>query len=234
MESSGVLPTAQFAYRKGLGTCDALSCMSHTLQNALESWQEARIAQIDFSAPFDRVNHQGILKLCSVGIGDSVFSMYYHRFWRMVEGVNWLTSCQECRRELFLARYCSTCRPPSFFIFWRISWSVNYADDSFLIAVLPSPGRNLIKVSEWCYLWGMKLNASKTKTIIVSRSRTMHPLSPVLTIGGTVLNESDDLVILGVTFDSKMTFETNLRSVFRTASQRLGILGKSWQVFHDR
>ena len=62
----------------------------------------------------------------------------------------------------------------------------------------------------------------------------MHPQSPVLTIGGTVLKESDDLVILGVTFDSKMTFEKHLRSVFRAASQRLGILRKSWQVFHDR
>ena len=62
----------------------------------------------------------------------------------------------------------------------------------------------------------------------------MHPQSPALTIGGTVLKESDDLVILGVTFDSKMTFETHLRSVSRAASQRLGILRKSWQVFHDR
>ena len=31
MEHCGVLPTTQFAYRKGLGTCDALLCMSHTL-----------------------------------------------------------------------------------------------------------------------------------------------------------------------------------------------------------
>ena len=60
----------------------------------------------------------------------------------------------------------------------------------------------------------------------------MHPLSPHLTIGGTVLKESDDLVILGVTFDSKMTFEKHLRSVSRAASQRLGILRKSWRVFH--
>ena len=65
----------------------------------------------------------------------------------------------------------------------------------------------------------MKLNASKTKTMIVSRSQP-----PALTIGGTVLKESDDLVILGVTFDSKMTFEKHLRSVSRAASQWLGIL----------
>ena len=62
---------------------------------------------------------------------------------------------------------------------------IGYADDSTLIAVVPSPGlrvagtkslsRDLVKVCEWCDLWGMKLNASKAKTMIVSRSRTMHP-----------------------------------------------------------
>ena len=80
---------------------------------------------------------------------------------------------------------------------------------------MPSPGlrvpvaeslsRDLVKVSEWCDLWGMKLNASTTKTMIVSRSRTMHPQSPACTIGGTVLMESDDLVISRVTFDFKVT-----------------------------
>ena len=62
---------------------------------------------------------------------------------------------------------------------------IGYANDSTLMAVVPSPGirvavaesliRDLGRVSEWCDLWGMKLNASKTKTMIVSRSRTMHP-----------------------------------------------------------
>ena len=96
---------------------------------------------------------------------------------------------------------------------------IGYADDSTLMAVVPSTGvrvavaesliRDLGRVSEWCDLWGMKLNASKTKTTIVSRSHTMHSQAPPLTMGGTVLKESDDLVILGVTFDSKMTFESN-------------------------
>ena len=42
------------------------------------------------------------------------------------------------------------------------------------------------------------------------------------------------LLFLGVTFDSKMTFEKHLCSVSRAASQRLGILRNSWRVFHDR
>ena len=76
MECCGVLPTTQFTYLKGLGTCDALLCASHTLQSALESGQEARIVQIDLSAALDCVNHQGIIyRLCSVGIGGSVLSV---------------------------------------------------------------------------------------------------------------------------------------------------------------
>ena len=77
MERSGVLPTTQFAYRLGLGTCDALLCVSHTLQSALESGQEARIVQIDISAAFDRVNHMGILYISSAMWVFEVLSCLY-------------------------------------------------------------------------------------------------------------------------------------------------------------
>ena len=106
------------------------------------------------------------------------------------------------------------------------------------MAVVPSPSirvteaesliRDLGRVSEWSDLRGMKLDASKTKTMIVSRSHTMHPKSPPLTIGRTVLKKSDDQVILRVTFEPKITFEKHLRLVSRAASQRLCILRKSW------
>ena len=52
MERRGVLPTTQFGYRKGLGTCGALLSVSNTLQSELESGQETRIVQIDFRAAF--------------------------------------------------------------------------------------------------------------------------------------------------------------------------------------
>ena len=82
---------------------------------------------------------------------------------------------------------------------------IGYADNSTLLSVVSSLGvrvtvaeslnRDLGKVSDWCDLLRMKLNASMTKTMIVSWLRTVHPLSPPLTIGGTVLKESDDLDI---------------------------------------
>ena len=91
-------------------------CVSHTLQSALESGQKTRIMQIDFSAAFDRVNHQGIIyKLCSVGIGGSVLSILTQFLlnesqYVMVDGcwstlVNVLSGVH---RAVFYAHYCSS------------------------------------------------------------------------------------------------------------------------------
>ena len=184
----------------------------------------------------------GHWRFCFVYI-DSFFQTDHSTLWWMVVGVNWLTLYQECRRGSVLGSL--------LFLLYTSGLSsilenklIGYADHSTLMAVVPSPGvrvavaefliRDLDRVSEWCDLWGMKLNASKTKTMLVSRSRTMHPQSPALTSGGTVLKEYDDVDILGVTFDSKMTFEKHLCSVSRAASRRLGILRMPWRVFHDR
>ena len=108
---------------------------------------------------------------------------------------------------------------------------IGYADDSTLMTVVPLPGvgvavaeylnLDLSKVSERCDLCRMKLNPSKT-TKVVSRSHTIPSLP--LTIGRTEPNEFDDLDLLGVTFDSKITFEKHLCSVSRATSQTLCIL----------
>ena len=44
--------------------------------------------------------------------------------------------------------------------------------------------------------------------MIVSRPRTVHPQVTPLTLDGTLLKESAELVILGLTFDAKMTFSS--------------------------
>ena len=48
---------------------------------------------------------------------------------------------------------------------------------------------------------------SKIKIMIVSSLALFIPSQPPLTLDGTALKESADLVILGVTFDAKMIFE---------------------------
>ena len=237
MERSGVLPTTQFAYRKGLGTCDALcACPIHCKVH----WRVGRRL-----GSCRLISVQPLIGpiICSVIIGGSVLPILT----QFLSNRSQLVMVDGCRSKLVnvesgvpqgivLDPLLILLHTTELFFILE-NKLIGYADDSTLMDVVPSPGvtvavaesliRGLGRVSEWRDLWRMKLNVSKTKTMIVSGSRTMHPQSPPLTIGGTVLKESDDLVILGVTFDFKTTFEKHLRLVSRAASQRLGILRKS-------
>ena len=141
MGRSGVLQITRFAYRKGLGTCDAQLCMSHTLKILLESWPETRIVQIEFSAAFDMIKDQGMFyKLCYVGIGRSG-CLYRHSFyqidhsalWYNVVGANWVTLCQECRMAVLEARYYFSYTHRSFFTYCRRIIFSGYADYSTLM-----------------------------------------------------------------------------------------------------
>ena len=144
----------QFADRKGLGTCDVLLYVAHTLQSALEIAQEAIIVQIDFSAAFDRVNHQGILfNLCSVGVGGSVLSVLT----QFLSNQSQYVAVDGCRSKLVnmvsgvpqgnvLGQQLFLLNTSELFSIVETKLYC-YADDSTLVAVVPSPGER-VAVSE--------------------------------------------------------------------------------------
>ena len=61
------------------------------------------------------------------------------------------------------------------------------------LTLAESPILDLIKDSECCDLWALKLNAKNTKTMIVSKARAKYLQSPLLTIGGTVQKRKEKL-----------------------------------------
>ena len=117
---------------------------------------------------------------------------------------------------------------------------VSYADDTTLFARIGNPSerisvarslnRDLAKIQSWCELWGMKLNPKKTHSMIVSRSLTPFPPHPSLSLCGTSLEESNNLLLLGVTLDSKLTFEKHIRQMAASISQKVGILRKCYRT----
>ena len=79
----------------------------------------------------------------------------------------------------------------------------------------------------------MILNLNNTKALVVNRSRTVSPPSGDLVLSGVTTRSSHNLEILGVKFDTKLTFEDNVSGIVSRVSQRIGILRFVKRIFVD-
>ena len=250
LERSGVLPSHQYSYRKRLGTCDALLDIVCAGQLELDRGEELTLVQIYFSAAFDRVNHGGLVfKLREAGVGCLILKVFQNflssrtqRF--KVDGV--FSSSIDVVSGVPQG---SVLGPLLFLLYIAYlprllqNELVGYADDSTLLCRIPHPrdrssvaaslNDDLAVISDWCSRWGMLVNPSKTRGILISRSRTVEPLFPDLLIDGSVVEMVSELKILGVILDSKLTFEKQVRAIAASASMRVGILRKTMSVFRD-
>ena len=73
----------------------------------------------------------------------------------------------------------------------------------------------------------MRLNIKNTKFMLVRRSHTIARGYSDLTLGGTELEEVKSLCVLGVTFDSKSTFETHVQAVVSKAARSVGVVRRA-------
>ena len=251
VENNNMLPNLQFGFRKGRGTCDALLTISSYLQSALDCGHEARIVGLDFSAAFDRVNHIALIyKLKQLGIGGPFLNIITEFLTDRTQRVCVDGELSDVRNVISGVPQGSVLGPLLFIIYTSDMWSglenklIAYADDATLAACIDSPNsrshvadslnRDLTRINDWCKLWGMKLNPNKTQSMIISRSRTPNPQHPELSIDGTVLATCNSFKILGLTFDSKLTFEKHIRNVASGISQKIGILRKCYKIFGDQ
>ena len=250
-ESNHLFPNLQFGFRKGLGACDALLTISNVVQKSLDSGHEVRLVGLDFSAAFDRVNHEALIfKLKQMGIGGVFLNMIIEFLSGRKQRVVVDGQYSEYRNVVSGVPQGSVLGPLLFILYTHDMWFglenklVAYADDATLFASVPSPdrrpdiaeslNRDLARISAWCKSWGMKLNASKTQSMTVSRSRTFDPVHPDLLIDNIPLSTYNSFKILGVILDSKFTFEKHIRSISSSIAQKIGILRKSFKIFGDQ
>ena len=77
----------------------------------------------------------------------------------------------------------------------------------------------------------MRLNPKKAKSMVVTRSRTIVSGRCNLTLDSAELEDLQSLRILGVTVDSKFTFETHMWEVVSKAARILGVVPREGKLF---
>jgi len=250
LERSGVLPSHQYSYRKNLGTCDALLDIVCSGQRALDMGGELALVQIDFSAAFDRVSHVGLLfKLQEAGVGGPILKVFENFLSNRTQRVK-IDGVRSSSIDIVSGVPQGSVLGPLLFLLYIADLPgllqnvlVGYADDSTLLCRIPHPrdrasvaaslNDDLATISDWCSRWGMLVNPSKTKGMLISRLRTVEPLFPDFVIDGVAVEMVSELKVLGVILDSKLTFEKHVRSVAASASRRVGILRKTMGIYRD-
>lgn len=250
MEDENLFPQHQYAYRKCLGTCDALLDICCSCQSSLDAGSESIILSIDFSAAFDRVSHVGLLhKLQAAGVGGSILAVIGNFLSSRTQSVIVDGVRSVAVRVVSGVPQGSVLGPLLFSLYTRdlsvdlTNVLVGYADDSTLVAHVPRPSdrvdvvaslnHDLESIAVWCDRWGMEVNPGKTKALIISRSRTIYPVFPGLVLNGVPVDVVPEMKLLGILLDSKLTFESQIRAIVASTSSRLGILRKVSSLYSD-
>ena len=234
-----LISNRQFGFRPKHSTSDVLTILSQHWSSALDEGKEVFVAALDIKGAFDRVWHNGLCaKLEASGItgkllmwiksylsgrslnvilnGQSSKTFYINA--SVPQGsilgpllfsvfINDLT--EECENELFL-----------------------YADDANLFSIFEnqnqsqmaadSMNNDLSKIKAWSDKWKVIFEPQKCQAMVISRKRS--PSVCNLIFNGVPIPLTNEIKILGATFDSKLTWKKHISNVAGRAGQKLGAL----------
>ena len=151
--------------------------------------------QIDFSAAFDRVNHGSLVfKLREAGVGGMILKVFQDFLSSRTPRVKIDGVCSSSIDVVSGVPQGSVLGPLLFLLYIADfpgllqNVLVGYADDSTLLYRIPhlrdkssvaaSLNDDLAVISDWCSRWGMLVNPSKTRRMIIFRSHTLRLCSP--------------------------------------------------------
>ena len=175
----------------------------------LDRGGELALVQIDCSAAFDRVNHGGLVfKLREAEVGGMILKVFQKVLSSRTQRVKVDGVCSSSVDDVSVVPQGSVLGPLLFLLYIADLQGllqnelVGYADDSTLVCRIPHPrdrssvaaslNDDLAVISDWCTRWGMLVNPSKTRGMLISRSRTVDPLFPDLVIDGSVVQMVSD------------------------------------------
>ena len=241
---NGFISDKQSGYRNGDSTIKQLLSITHEIYRAFDTNEEVRAVFLDISRAFDRVWHEGLIhKLKKLGVDGDM--------------INILTSflANRMQRTAIDGKYSewtgisagvpqgSILGPILFLIYINdlteiIESDVRiFADDTFIFRKADQHSsealnRDLEKITQWAFQWKMLFNPdiSKQAVEVIFSNKHKKSVHPPLIFNGIPVKLVDETLHLGMTLDSKLSFDKHLDAKLAKARQGLGIMKqlKKW------
>ena len=226
MQNHQLLHPAQFGFRPGHSTQDAVLACIEDWRRSLDDDKLVGVAFIDLSKAFDSINHKLLLqKLESYGFGDREMRWFYSylagRKQRVViEGSHssWSNVTRGVPQGSILG-------PLLFMIFVNDlpamveqGTAVMYADDTTLyqcssdaIGLQEKLTAGLVKIANWLCQNKLSMNVQKTQLLLLSRKRRAKDLENIqIVLNCEVIKKQDCVKYLGVLIDSSLSWEKHI------------------------
>ena len=191
-EESGILSQAQFAYKKGYNTTDAIFVLNTTLSFCIETFKHSCCGFIDFSKAFDTIDREtlyGKLKQCN--ISSKFLSLIKNMYSQIKCQVRTTEGMSECFSQDKGVLQGESLSPTLFAAYINelesmmnaiedMGVNINgvkvsvlmYADDLVLLSQTEDgPQRGINALHRFCTENNLTVNTSKSKLMYVSKSR---------------------------------------------------------------
>lgn len=220
---------AQFGFKKGHSTVDAMFILLSTIQKHLIEKQRLYVCFVDLKRCFDSINRNALwYKLYNTGIQGRLLRVIRDMYSKVKSCVKQCDSYSEYFEYAVGLRQGEVISPILVSLFMEdlelyLQQDVNSGlliDDIVLILLLFADdmaliGRSVEELQEslsllhtYCNTWGLEVNTEKTK-IVVFRNRGQVRNDEVWTYNGEIIDVVDDFNYLGTIFNYTGSFTKN-------------------------
>ena len=229
------MPNEQWGFRPGRSTAGALAAAQGSWMRARVQGETVAIAAFDFSSAFDTLGvEELVLKLRSLNIGEKAVHWFRDYLSNRQQRVKYGTARSSLRDVVFGVPQGSLLGPVLFTTLIAdlpstVSGCSNnvgvtlYADDTCIWSAHKNPAvakKELEQASSRLLSYALEnslaLNPAKTQLLWSNNP------SPII-VGNTLVRPQDELLLLGVKFDGKLTIKPHLQSLVGTARSLLSM-----------
>lgn len=241
---SSYISDDQHGFTKKRSTMTNLVLYTDSIIREMEQGYQTDAIYTDFSAAFDKINHQiAVAKLSHLGIHGNFLKWmesYLTGRWMSVKirdhvseqfaitsGVPQGSHLGPFIFLLYLndVNFAIKCGKLSFADDFKLYFSIRKSTDAVLLQ------EQLNMFVGWCDTNRMALNASKCSVISFSRKHT--PFIYNYSLNGTCFKRDSVVKDLGVMLDSKLTYKDHISYVASKASAQLGFIFRMSKHFKD-